>query len=280
MLTTSVPTPRGTLDSKIRRPPGYCPAVNRWRVAPTQGRPSLAHCAALGDRLTVVQCSGGFLLSASKLQNRIGSIIYSHFSHLTVHENYRPEWLQTDSGGRLELDFYIEELNIAIEVQGQQHYQFVKLFHGDHEGYEDALRRDRLKRSICKLMGVRLLEVASEGEMIAVLPTIDSNVEIPPHRNAIRQAKTFRPKNYRRKLPKPPKTRQTKLDWALSMLFVFKRMALNGEPMGKDTPRKVASAISIIERARENGMIISHRKADQIDDLISLGKKALELQSA
>jgi hypothetical protein len=51
------------------------------------------------------------------------------FPQYRIRENYRPDWLLSSNITKLELDFYIEELKIGVEVQGEQHYKFVEFFH-------------------------------------------------------------------------------------------------------------------------------------------------------
>lgn len=48
-------------------------------------------------------------------------------------------------GTRLFFDFYIKELAVYIEVDGKQHFEFVKHFHGDRETFLKQKHRDNLK---------------------------------------------------------------------------------------------------------------------------------------
>jgi hypothetical protein len=48
-------------------------------------------------------------------------------------------------GARLFFDFYIKELGVFVEVQGRQHTQFVKHFHGTKEKFLAQKYRDNLK---------------------------------------------------------------------------------------------------------------------------------------
>lgn len=48
-------------------------------------------------------------------------------------------------GQRLFFDFYVKEIGVYIEVQGEQHEKFVKHFHGDKETFLKQKRRDNLK---------------------------------------------------------------------------------------------------------------------------------------
>ncbi len=67
----------------------------------------------------------------------------------------RPEWLE-----RLELDGYNEDLNIAFEYNGKQHYEFNKRFHNnDPEEFEQQKARDIKKYSICQKRGLNLIIV-------------------------------------------------------------------------------------------------------------------------
>lgn len=42
---------------------------------------------------------------------------------IDIFRNYRPDWLKNPTSGKnLELDFYLPHIPIAIEIQGQHHY--------------------------------------------------------------------------------------------------------------------------------------------------------------
>ena len=46
----------------------------------------------------------------------------------------------------LRLDFYIPDLNIAIEVQGEQHYMPIDRF-GGYDNLQKTIQRDKLKKN-------------------------------------------------------------------------------------------------------------------------------------
>lgn len=104
-------------------------------------------------------------MSTSKLQRATSQFLSVHFGSYTIRENIRPDWLITEKGERLELDFLIEELNIAIEVQGEQHYVFTPFFQKDSDGFKDRLRCDNFKKRVCEQMGLRLIEIAGEADL-------------------------------------------------------------------------------------------------------------------
>ena len=65
----------------------------------------------------------------------------------------RPTWLDG-----LELDGYNENLNIAFEYNGKQHYEFIKHFHHDDpDNFERQKVRDIKKYSICQKRGLKLI---------------------------------------------------------------------------------------------------------------------------
>jgi hypothetical protein len=68
-----------------------------------------------------------------------------------VHQ-WRPLFL-----GQQSIDIYVPSLNLAIEYQGQQHYEAVELF-GGKEGLAATQARDARKRALLAQNGVRLLE--------------------------------------------------------------------------------------------------------------------------
>lgn len=80
-----------------------------------------------------------------------------------VHQ-WRPTFLGLQS-----VDIHVPELNLAIEYQGQQHYEPVSLFGGE-EGFRSTQARDERKKALLAAQGVRLLEwpynvPITEGEL-------------------------------------------------------------------------------------------------------------------
>ena len=70
----------------------------------------------------------------------------------------RPDWLRNpESGACMELDCYNEELKLAVEYNGEQHYKYIPKFHVSKAHFEKQLRRDKEKKKICEERGVNLL---------------------------------------------------------------------------------------------------------------------------
>ena len=65
----------------------------------------------------------------------------------------RPQWLE-----KLELDGYNEELNIAFEYNGIQHYKYNTRFHNNNpEEFELQKQRDIKKYALCRTRGIKLI---------------------------------------------------------------------------------------------------------------------------
>ncbi len=97
-------------------------------------------------------------MSTSKLQKYVSEELGKHISRFSIYENARPYWLYGS-----ELDFYIPEINVAIEVQGQQHYEYNPFFHRTYEKFLDQQRRDKDKRYYCEKRRIKLYTPQSSG---------------------------------------------------------------------------------------------------------------------
>lgn len=84
-----------------------------------------------------------------------------YFEQLTGSQfpSVKPEWLLNANNNRMELDGYCEELSLAFEHQGKQHYQKVEHFNRRNESLRWRLESDALKRKICQDHAITLIEV-------------------------------------------------------------------------------------------------------------------------
>lgn len=92
-------------------------------------------------------------------ETRLFYLIKEKFKEYEVVHQYRSGWL-----GRQSLDIFIEDVNIAIEYQGAQHYKPVEFFGGE-EAFKKNIERDKRKMSLCKSNDVKLIYV-NEGYSI------------------------------------------------------------------------------------------------------------------
>ncbi len=61
---------------------------------------------------------------------------------------------------KLFLDFYIPTFGLAIEVHGQQHYNFTAMFHKNKLDFLMAQANDNKKAEWCELNGINLIVLA------------------------------------------------------------------------------------------------------------------------
>jgi len=68
-----------------------------------------------------------------------------------------PKWLiNPKTGNRLQLDGYNEELGVAFEYQGYQHFEQA-YYDKDEKALQERKFRDKIKKKLCKKYGVKLL---------------------------------------------------------------------------------------------------------------------------
>ena len=58
-----------------------------------------------------------------------------------------------------ELDGYNDELKIAFEYHGEQHYYYIPYFHKNEQKLQDIIERDKLKETLCKNNKINLITI-------------------------------------------------------------------------------------------------------------------------
>ena len=74
-----------------------------------------------------------------------------------IYVNYQKE--------KLFYDFLIDELRVLIEVQGQQHYEFIEFFHKSYFNFQKQKKRDKLKEEWAEDNGYTLLKIEYSDEL-------------------------------------------------------------------------------------------------------------------
>lgn len=76
-------------------------------------------------------------------------------------QRIRPAFLTNPiTGAQLELDMYNDELKLAIEYNGAQHYVFNNMMHqGSRDKFQNQQYRDYMKKTMCKENGIDLIIV-------------------------------------------------------------------------------------------------------------------------
>ena len=91
---------------------------------------------------------------------------------------YRAEWLRSSYGGVMELDGYCENLKMAFEYQGPQHYKQSSYFHKKVNSFANAQQRDKEKRIIAIEKGIHLVEIPYFPANMKLFGIVDYVVEI------------------------------------------------------------------------------------------------------
>ncbi|NDE13555.1 hypothetical protein EBZ80_01315 [bacterium] len=76
-------------------------------------------------------------------------------------EKTRPSFLINPvTNQTLELDCYNEDLRLAVEYNGEQHYRFNKMMHqNSRDGFRNLQYRDHVKKELCERYGIHLIVV-------------------------------------------------------------------------------------------------------------------------
>lgn len=81
-------------------------------------------------------------------------------SYRILEEVKLPGSTQTYKMSALFIDFYIPNLEIAVEVHGEQHYKYIPFFHKSLAGFAQSRVRDDSKIEWCKLNNINLITLS------------------------------------------------------------------------------------------------------------------------
>jgi hypothetical protein len=89
--------------------------------------------------------------------------------------NSRPHILKTEKGKNLELDGYSEELSLAFEFDGSQHFEKTR-FQGSEKALEDIRLRDIKKDELCANHGITLIRINYKDDFRDIPRLIQSRI--------------------------------------------------------------------------------------------------------
>jgi hypothetical protein len=124
----------------------------------------------LRERLGLPRIGEGWI-SETKLFYQLKQEFHDH----VVLQHWKPKWL-----GRQHLDIYFQELNIAVEFQGAQHYNSVEYF-GGREAFEQNVKRDKRKKELCEKNNCDLIYVEPGYNLSDVCELIKRAKNYPKH---------------------------------------------------------------------------------------------------
>lgn len=96
----------------------------------------------------------------SKAERRIYKLLSKALPSTAIETEY---FVKTE-GQRLFFDLYLPTFKVAIEIQGEQHYEEVPFFHGNSEevrkiNFSNQKERDRIKRELTEYgLGLIILD--------------------------------------------------------------------------------------------------------------------------
>lgn len=91
----------------------------------------------------------------SEAQSRCYELLKEIFPYQIIKQNYYVKY----KNQKLYIDFYLPRLNLAIEVDGEQHTKYVAHFHYDLGDFFSQKRRDRLKTEWAQENSIVLLRI-------------------------------------------------------------------------------------------------------------------------
>jgi hypothetical protein len=94
----------------------------------------------------------------SKYHISTRKLLHEMFSGYTILEEMKlPGSRDPAKRSTLFLDFFIPNLQLGVEVHGQQHYEFCKFFHKTKAGFLTSVKRDLIKEDWCSLNSIDLI---------------------------------------------------------------------------------------------------------------------------
>ena len=94
--------------------------------------------------------------NASKLHKTVYDFCKKRFPLFTIFQEYTIFVNNKGMKEHLYVDIFIKELNLAIELNGVQHYKTNNFFYNGSFEFKKAKERDKLKQEWCQINGVAL----------------------------------------------------------------------------------------------------------------------------
>ena len=116
-----------------------------------------------------------------KTQLRLYNIVRCALSNMEVEREYPVDALSMHRAHtKQRLDVFISDqdnsVSLAIEYHGRQHYEWIKHFHKTKKEFQDAQKRDQIKKNILQEVGVPLVEIkysSWKGNVVYILDILN-----------------------------------------------------------------------------------------------------------
>lgn len=113
----------------------------------------MARTSSMDDRTARAEVQQILGVSRWIREAEMAHVVKQIFPDQVMLREASPVWL-----GRQRLDVYLPQLDLALEYQGQQHYEAVSHF-GGAEAFAKTLQRDSLKKRLCEENGCHLVYI-------------------------------------------------------------------------------------------------------------------------
>ena len=107
-----------------------------------------------------------FVQRLSKKSAQLRGYIKKHCGMFRLLEDCQ---LGTMGEAAYRFDYYLPQLKLAFEYDGEQHDQFVEIWHKDARGLKLQQNRDRIKDRICEKAGVTLIRFSWKESLTELL---------------------------------------------------------------------------------------------------------------
>lgn len=102
--------------------------------------------------LTGLQVNADDIRPRSNLHKAARELLQELFSVSPILEE-----VPLPGSGSLKADFYLPRQKLMIEVHGEQHFKYVKHFHGSKANFLEACKRDARKAEWCQINNIKLI---------------------------------------------------------------------------------------------------------------------------
>jgi hypothetical protein len=80
-----------------------------------------------------------------------------YYGKKNIITSYHPIWALSKKNVLYEYDIYIKTIDVLIEYNGQQHYEFIPFFQKTKSNFKKQVSRDKLKVRLAKKNGKKLI---------------------------------------------------------------------------------------------------------------------------
>lgn len=94
---------------------------------------------------------------ASKGQRKLGEALLGMFPNIVIYTEV------PCFGTKMRLDFFLPELRLCVEWDGEQHKEFNPFFHGTKKRFLAQKNRDVKKEEWCEVNGFRIIRVNDDN---------------------------------------------------------------------------------------------------------------------